>query len=129
MKVMEEGALVIINCLETKEKIWGVLLRLDHLGPVVRGLSLTTFEDWLRQEREQEQRFIAATTTFVPMNRVERIYLDESSDLTPSFGDRYRAACGGDAVAALTGGTESEESGADGRLPLPAQVETKEESS
>ncbi len=101
MNMMEEGSLVIINCHDPKEKIWGVLMRLDRRGPVIRGLSLTTFEDWLKQERQREQRFITPMTVFIPMHRVERIDLDEGSSLTPSFGDRYRAGCEGEAAAAL----------------------------
>lgn len=102
MAMVEPGQLVIIDCTAPREKLWGVLLRLDRLGPVVRSLNLDTFEDWLRQERDETERFIMPSTVFVPMHRVERIYLDESSPLSRSFDARYREACHRDPCEALT---------------------------
>jgi hypothetical protein len=101
---MEPGSLVIVNCLNPQEKLWGLLLRLDVLGAVVRGLNLSSREDWLAQEKAGKGGFVMPSTVFVPMHRVERIYLDESSPAAPSFGSRFLASCGRDVAQALMSG-------------------------
>ena len=101
MREIEPGDLVIVYCTEPKEKLWGLLRRLDRLGPVIRGLNLDSFNDWLRQEQLGEECYLTPSTVFIPMRRIERIYLDESNDLARSFADRYAVACGGDPREAL----------------------------
>ncbi len=101
--VVEAGALVVVHCLQPKEKLWGVVLRLDQLGVVVRGLDLNTVEDWLRQTISGGEPLIGPSTVFVPMHRVERIFLDESSGAATGIGDRLRTATGGDVAALLLG--------------------------
>jgi hypothetical protein len=98
---LEAGDLVIVHCLAPKEKLWGVLLRLDPVGALLRGLDLATVDDWIVQERVQPAGAIAPSTVFIPMHRVERIYLDESSSVVESYGDRFRTTCGSDPVEAL----------------------------
>ena len=44
---------------------------------------------------------IGPTTFFVPMNRILRIDLDESTVAVEGYGDRYRTACGRDVRDAL----------------------------
>ncbi len=100
---MESGALVVVHCLQPKEKLWGVVLRLDQLGVVLRGLDLNTVEDWLRQTISGGDLLIGPSTVFVPMHRVERIFLDESSGAATGIGDRYRDATGSDVKTVLLG--------------------------
>ena len=71
------------------------------VGAVVRGLDLNTVEDWMVQERVQPGGPIAPSTVFIPMHRMERIYLDESGGAVESYGDRFRTSCGSDPVEAL----------------------------
>lgn len=103
MRSVDVGALVVVHCLSPKEKLWGVLLRLDTVGVVVRGLELASVEDWLHQELTGSGGLIAPTTVFIPTSRLERVYLDESAGPVLCYGDRYRAACGGDVRDALAG--------------------------
>lgn len=103
---IEEGALVVVCCSGPKEKLWGVVLRLDHVGVALRGLDLDSVEDWLRQEISEGEALIGPSTVFLPTHRVERIYLDESSGAAAGIGDRYRTATGMDVVARLLGGRE-----------------------
>jgi len=98
---ISEGALVILHCGNPREKMWGVVTRLDAVGVVLRGLDLASVEDWLRQERSGAVSLIGPTTFFVPMNRVLRIDLEESGPAVESYGDRYTAACGRDVREAL----------------------------
>ena len=97
----EPGAMVVVSCQSPREKLWGRLLRLDGVGVVVRGLDLGSVEDWLRQERAGGEGFITPSTVFVPMHRVERVFLDESGPLAKSFADRYAETCGRDVREAL----------------------------
>jgi len=103
MDGIDAGALVIVHCRDPREKMWGVLLRLDAVGLMVRGLDLESVEDWLRQERSGEVRLIAPTTCFIPTHRVARVDLDESGAAVDSYGDRYAEACGRDVREALMG--------------------------
>jgi hypothetical protein len=93
---LEVGALVVLCCLNPKEKLWGCLLRLDANGVVVRGLDLGSVDDWLAQEKSGEPALIVPSTVFVPMHRVQRIYCDETTAAVASYADRYRMACGRD---------------------------------
>lgn len=102
--LVETGALVVVHCIQPKEKLWGVVLRLDELGVVVRGLDLNTVEDWLHQTIAGEEPLIGPSTVFLPMHRVERIFLDESSGAAAGIGDRFRRATGGDVTEILLGG-------------------------
>jgi len=103
-----EGSLVILHCGNPREKMWGILRRLDAVGAVVRGLDLDSVEDWLRQERAGDEQLIGPTTFFVPIGRIVRIDLDETNQVIESYGDRYRSACGRDVRDSLLGGGESE---------------------
>lgn len=96
-----KGSLVILHCSNPREKMWGVVQRLDEIGVVVRGLDLESVEDWLRQEKTGGDRMIGPTTFFVPMSRILRIDLDETTAAIESYGDRYRTACGRDVRDAL----------------------------
>jgi uncharacterized protein (UPF0248 family) len=107
---IDSGSLVIVHCSDPKEKLWGVLARLDEVGAVVRGLDLDSVEDWLRQERTGSQTLIGPSTCLIPMHRIVRIDLDESSGVFESFGDRFSTACGRDVREALTSDGVAEES-------------------
>jgi hypothetical protein len=100
---IDAGSLVIVHCTNPREKLWGVLLRLDAAGAQVRGLDLASVEDWLRQERTDGPSLIAPSTCFVPAHRLLRIDLDESSGVFEGYGDRYAEACGRDVREALLG--------------------------
>lgn len=98
------GSLVIVNCGSPREKMWGSVVQLDLSGVVIRGLEIESVEDWLRQERSGGEGLIGPSTFFIPMHRVVRIDLDESSGVIESIGDRFRTACGRDVRDALFDG-------------------------
>ena len=102
---IDPGTLVVVHCSSPKEKLWGMLLRLDEVGLQLRGLDLNSVEDWLRQELAGGDALIAPSTVFIPSSRLERVYLDQSAGPVQSFGDRYRSACGRDVREALAGTT------------------------
>ena len=85
-----------MHCRDPKEKLWGLLQRLDGIGIALRGLDLGAVEDWLRQEAAGNERLLNPSTFFIPMHRVQRIDLDEPVGPIPAFADRYREASGVD---------------------------------
>ena len=103
MSGIEAGAVVIVHCANPREKLWGVLLRMDAVGVTVRGMDIGSVEDWIRQEAADGDRLLAPSTFLVPMHRVTRIDLDESSGAVPGFADRFRGLCGRPVEEALGG--------------------------
>lgn len=106
---IEVGSLVVLHCANPREKHWGLLIRLDGLGAVVRGLDLESVEDWLAQERGGGDPLIAPSTFFVPIHRLVRIDLDETGPVVTGYGDRFRRESGRDVRRALVGETDTEE--------------------
>ena len=100
---IEVGSLVVVHCANPREKHWGLLLEIDSLGVVLRGLDLASVEDWLAQERAEGEPLITPSTFFVPTHRLQRIDLDESGPVVTGYGDRFRRECGRDVREALLG--------------------------
>lgn len=109
LPAIEVGSLVVLHCTNPREKHWGLLLRLDGLGAVVRGLDLASVEDWLAQERGGGDPLIAPSTFFVPIHRLIRVDLDESGPVVTGYGDRFQRESGRDVRRALVGDTAVEE--------------------
>jgi len=110
MSVPDVGSIVVVHCREPKEKLWGLLRRLDGVGVALRGMDLGAVEDWLRQEARGHERLLTPSTFFIPMHRVQRIDLDEAVGPVPAFATRYREIVGGDvrdALAPAEGGDQS----------------------
>lgn len=101
MDDIESGSLVVVHCTNPREKFWGLLVRLDLVGAVVRGMDLNSVEDWLLQQRGGADGLIRPFTFFVPLHRVVRIDLEERGGAVPSYGERYGDACGRDVRKAL----------------------------
>jgi len=95
------GSIVVVNCGNPREKMWGCVISLDVSGVVIRGLDLESVEDWLRQESSGGDGALAPSTFFLPMHRVLRIDLDESVGPVESFADRFRAMSGRDVLDVL----------------------------
>jgi hypothetical protein len=106
---IEVGSLVVLHCANPREKHWGLLIKMDGLGVVVRGLDLASVEDWLAQERAGGEPLIAPSTFFVPTHRLVRVDLDESGPVVTGYGDRFDRECKGDVRQALLGDPNSGE--------------------
>lgn len=91
---LSPGCIVLIYLQEPREKIWGLLLDLNPAGVLVRGLALTSFDDWLREAGTNTQGGIRPSTTFYPLGRVEKIILDEPGEGVPSLDEQCRARTG-----------------------------------
>jgi hypothetical protein len=88
------GSLVLVHLGQPSEKMWGVLLRLAPEGVTLRGISVSSFDDWARGIARREP-ILGLVTMFVPLFRVERIFLDEQVGEVESYGQRFRRMVGG----------------------------------
>ena len=88
---LEREAIVIVNLVNPKEKFWGVLLSLSPVGLTIRGINLDSFEDWIRQlaRNEQEDQTLDLATMFVPLFRLERLFLDEPVGSVKSYAEVF----------------------------------------
>jgi hypothetical protein len=91
---MEVNSVVIVSLASPKEKIWGLLLALESAGITVRGIKLDSFDDFIRQIRNEEETSVGPTTIFYPMHRVERIAMDEPSGAIPSLAEHFQQKTG-----------------------------------
>ncbi|HEX7708395.1 MAG TPA: hypothetical protein VF701_18175 [Thermoanaerobaculia bacterium] len=90
----ETNALVIINLVNPKEKFFGILRALSAAGVTLRGINLDSFDDWIHQIAREEEQDIDMITMFVPLFRVERIFLDEPSGAVKSYSQRFADVTG-----------------------------------
>lgn len=94
----EPNALVIANLIAPKEKFFGVLRALSPAGVTIRAVNLDSFDDWIHQIARAEEAEIEMVTMFVPLSRVERIFLDEPAGLVKSFSQRFAQVVGRDVL-------------------------------
>jgi len=87
-------ALIIVNLVNPKEKFFGVLISLSPAGITLRGINLDSFDDWIRQIARDDEPDLDLITMFVPLFRVERIFLDEPSGAIRSYAQRFEEAVG-----------------------------------
>ena len=90
----DASSLVIVNLVNPKEKFFGVLVNLSPAGITVRAINLDSFDDWLRQIAKGDEPNLDLITMFVPLFRVERVFLDEPSGAIKSFAQRFEEVVG-----------------------------------
>jgi hypothetical protein len=90
----DKNALIIVNLVNPKEKFFGVLTALSAAGLTLRGINLDSFDDWVRQVAHDDEPDLDLITMFVPLFRVERVFLDEPSGSIKSYGQRFEEAVG-----------------------------------
>ncbi len=88
------GTPVVVYLHSPREKVFGLVAGLQPAGLVVRGIDLSAFDDWMRQECRDEKPGLGLVTLFYPMNRVERMERDESLGGLEGFADRFRRETG-----------------------------------
>jgi hypothetical protein len=90
----DASALIIVNLVNPKEKFFGVLRSLSPAGITLRAINLDSFEDWLRQIARDDEPNLDLITMFVPLFRLERIFLDEPSGSIKSYSQRFEEVVG-----------------------------------
>jgi hypothetical protein len=90
------GAIVIVNLVNPKEKFWGILKSLSPVGMTIRGINLDSFEDWIRQlaRGAEEDQTLDLVTMFVPLFRLERLFLDEPVGAVKSYSEVFQDVVG-----------------------------------
>jgi hypothetical protein len=91
---MELNSIVVVSLHTPKEKVWGILLSMNPSGVTIRGIDLNSFDHFVRQVNEPENERVGLPTVFFPMNRIERIALDEPSGAIPSMAEIFRRKIG-----------------------------------
>ena len=91
---MRPGALVILHLVHPTEKFWGRLEDLAPAGVVLRAINLSSFDDWVLQAASGESQGLGPVTMFVPLGRVERMFLDEPVGPAESYAQRFRRRVG-----------------------------------
>jgi hypothetical protein len=91
---VDVNSIVIVSLISPKEKMWGQILLLETKGVTLRGIELDSFDDFMRQVVHQEDTAVGLNTVFFPMQRVERIMVDEASGSIPSLCQRFQAKVG-----------------------------------
>lgn len=90
----EANARVLLNLVNPKEKFFGVLRALSAAGVTMRAMNLDSFDDWIHQIARGEEAELEMITMFVPLFRVERIFLDEPAGAIRSYAERFQDVTG-----------------------------------
>lgn len=93
---MKSGASVLLHLTHPTEKFWGSLVSLEPVGVVLRGINLNSFDDWLVELAGADAQDLGLVTMFVPMARVERMFLDERVGEVESYRERVERRLGRD---------------------------------
>jgi len=91
---MDPHSIVVVSLHTPKEKVWGELLAIHPAGVTMRGVDLNSFDHFIRQINEPDGERTGLPTVFFPMNRVERIALDEPSGAIPSMAELFSRKVG-----------------------------------
>ena len=92
--LLQPNSIILLSLHSPKEKIWGQLVSLHAAGVTVRGIDLNSFDDFIRQVLDPDGERIGLSTLFFPMQRVERIALDEPHGSIPSMAERFEQKVG-----------------------------------
>lgn len=117
--MIRPGAIVIVHLINPTEKFWGLLHEIGMAGVYLRGLNVGTFDDWMAQASRKGEQTLGLVTMFVPLFRVERIFLDESVGEVQSYRERFRRRVGID-VEHYLGVTEEDPDGGDDPSEVPS---------
>jgi hypothetical protein len=86
---MEPHSIVVVSLHSPKERLWGELVNISNAGVTVRGIDLSSFDDFVSQVLHPEGDRIGLPTLFFPMLRIERIALDEARGSIPSMAEMF----------------------------------------
>ena len=116
--MIRPGTIVIVHLVNPTEKLWGLLQDLGLPGVTLRGLNLSSFDDWMAQAVRPGDQTLGLSTMFVPLFRVERIFIDESVGEVESYRERFAKRVGVPVEKYLRStGEEVEEEEESGEVP------------
>jgi hypothetical protein len=82
--MIRPGTIVIVHLVNPTEKFWGILQELGVAGVTLRGINVSTFDDWMAQAVRPGDQTLGLSTMFVPLFRV-----DESVGEVESYRQRF----------------------------------------
>ena len=91
---MQPHSIVVISLHSPKEKLWGELVDISNAGVTLRGIDLSSFDDFVSQILHPDGDRIGLPTLFFPMLRIERIALDEARGSIPSLAEVFAKKVG-----------------------------------
>jgi hypothetical protein len=112
--IIRSGSIVVVHLNNPTEKFWGVLQELAMTGVYMRGISLSSFDDWTAQAVRGKDQTLGLCAMFVPLFRVERVFLDEPVGEVESYQQRFSRRVGAPVESYLglgDGDADGEESG------------------
>jgi hypothetical protein len=115
--LIRPGAIVIVHLINPTEKFFGVLQDLAVVGISFRGINLNSFDDWMAQAARPGDQTLGLSTMFVPLFRVERIFLDEAVGEVESYRQRFQKRVGIDVEKYLEIATDPGEDDLGGEVP------------
>lgn len=101
------GRFVLAHLVNPSEKFWGRLQDLSPTGFVLRGLNVESFEDWMRDFARGERDGMGLVTMFVPLHRLERMFLDERVGGVESYREVFERRVGRPIESAFGGVSDS----------------------
>ena len=115
--MIRPGAIVIVHLINPTEKFFGVLQDLAVVGISFRGINLNSFDDWMAQAARPGDQTLGLSTMFVPLFRVERIFLDEAVGEVESYRQRFSNRVGIDVEKYLEIAADRGEDDLGGEVP------------
>ena len=85
----QEGQLIVAVLRDPRAKLWGRLLGLEPAGLALRAVDLHGWEELLALVKAGEGAQVSVSTRFLPMHRVEAMYLDEPDAGMPALGEAF----------------------------------------
>ena len=92
--MIRPGSIVVVHLNNPTEKFWGILQELAMTGVLLRGISVSSFDDWMAQAVRGKDQTLGLCGMFVPLFRVERIFLDEPVGEVESYQQRFARRVG-----------------------------------
>ncbi|HKD64252.1 MAG TPA: hypothetical protein VKB40_09475 [Candidatus Acidoferrales bacterium] len=91
---MQPHSIVVLSLHSPKEKLWGELVDISNAGVTLRGIDLSSFDDFVSQILHPDGDRMGLPTLFFPMLRIERIALDEARGSIPSLAEMFAKKVG-----------------------------------
>ena len=89
---MKRYSTVVVSLHTPREKFWGQMVELNSAGVTIRGVDLSSFDEWLNQLSGQSP--IGLATIFFPLYRIEKVELDEPVGEVPSLAAMFQQKIG-----------------------------------
>src|SRR5713226_6566907 len=91
---MDLNSIIIVSLHTQKDKCLCQLVSINPYGITMRGIDLNSFDHFISQINGPDSERTGLPTIFFPMNRVERVSLDESSGAIPSLSEMFARKVG-----------------------------------